>query len=102
MNANALGFPSVVQGPQSPHATLMNIARALALEAARRTQHCRHRVESSAQMPLHAPEVEALDAASLVAVTGGGGSVRRPPNGCMRVLEGGSLHDVHALCEGGC
>ncbi len=63
------------QGRDGPQAMLTNIAKALTLESARRTVSVRHRSELPSHAPPHAPEVETLDTASIIAVSGGGGGV---------------------------
>ncbi len=59
-------------------------ATELTVEAARRGGPYRNRIEHMAQAPSHAPELEAVDATTLVVVSGGGGGVRGScPPVCM-------------------
>ena len=74
---------AVDQGRDGPLRMLTSIAQALTVEAARRTGAHRHRSEQPGQAPPHVPEVETLDVATIVAVTGGGGGVRTPVPACV-------------------
>ncbi len=69
---------AVDQGRDGPLGLLLSIARSLTLVAARRAAPFRARLEALLHSPAHLQPLdpEAIDASTLVAVSGGGGGVR--------------------------